>query len=173
LWAWTGDEGICQSSINQKLASSALRLRCSRSCAFSVNDLLAVLLVLLCADPGGGKGAEGGERGGTLPDGVLSVGSGDNTDFGAWGSEGGELSLETVGDTLVHSGATRHDDVLEEITTDIDVGGLGGFPREGLDGLARLAVEVWLEDELGDLHSDGTLNLNLASVWESVGLVEL
>ena len=145
--------------------------RCSR--ALSVDDGGTVLLVLILADPGGGEGAEGSKSGGTLPDGVLSVWGGDNTDLGAVRGEVGDLSLQTVRDAFVHGGTTGHDDVLEEVASDIDIGVGDGGPGELLDGVAALTVEVWLEDELRNLHTDGTLDGDLRSIWESVSLVKL
>jgi len=131
-----------------------------------------MLLVLGLGDPGGGEGREGSESGGTLPDSVLSVGSGNDSDLGAWGSESDDLGLYSIGDALVHGGTTGHDDVLEEVASDIDVRVGDGFPGEVLDGVAGLSVELWLEDKLRDLHTDGTLNSDLGSIWESVGDVK-
>ena len=83
-----------------------------------------MLGVVLGSDPGGGKGAEGSKSGGTLPDGVLTVSGGDDTNLGTSGSEGGDFVLESVSETFVHGGTTGEDDVLAEILTDIDIGGL-------------------------------------------------
>ena len=91
------------------------------SIALSVDNGGTVLLVFCFADPGGGEGAEGGKSGGTLPDGVLSIGGGNNTDLGAWRSERGNLSLETVTNALVHGGATGEDHVLQEVASHIDI----------------------------------------------------
>ena len=132
-----------------------------------------MLIVLVLGDPRSGEGAEGSESGGTLPDGVLSVGRGNDSDLGTTWGEGGDLGLQSVGNTLVHGGTTGHDDVLQEVLSDIDVGAGDGLPGEGLDAIAGLAVEVGLEDKLGDLHTDGTGDGDLASIWESVRLVEL
>ena len=113
----------------------ALRLAsCSR--ALSVDDGGNVLLLVLGSDPGGSEGAEGGEGGGTLPDGKRTVGGGDDLDLGASWGEANDLILQSVGKTLVHGGTTGEDQVLAELLSDIDVGGLDGLPGEGMDGLA-------------------------------------
>ena len=91
------------------------------SSALSVDDGSTVLLVFCFADPGGGEGAEGGKSGGTLPDGVLSIGGGNDTDLGAWRSDCGYLRLETVTNALVHGGATGEDHVFEEVASHIDI----------------------------------------------------
>ena len=40
-----------------------------------------------------------------------------------------------------------------------------------MDGVAALAVQLRLEEELRDLHANSALDGNLASIWESVSLV--
>ena len=101
-----------------------------------MDDGGTVFLVVLGGDPGGSEGAEGGEGGGTLPDGKLTVGGGDNLDLGTSWGEANDLVLQSVGKTLVHGGTTGEDEVLAELLSDIDVGGLDGLPGEGMPGLA-------------------------------------
>lgn len=136
-----------------------------------MDDGSTVLLVFCLADPGGCEGAEGGKSGGTLPDGVLSIGGGDDTDLRACRSESGDLGLETIGDAFVHGGATGEDDVLEEVASHIDIGSLDGLPGKGMDGVTALAVQLGLEEELRDLHANGALHGDLASIGKRVCLV--
>ena len=107
---------------------------CSR--ALSVDNGGTMFLVVIGGDPGGSEGAEGGEGGGTLPDGELTVGGGDDLDLGTSWGEANDLILQSVGETLVHGGTTGEDEVLAELLSDVDVGGLDGLPGEGMDGLA-------------------------------------
>ena len=143
------------------------------SLALAVDDGGTMLVVLGLGDPASTEGAERGERGGTLPDGVLAVGSGNNPDLGTGGGESLELLLQALGNTSVHGGTARKDDVLAEIFADIDVGGGDRFPSEGMERLARLTVELGLEDELGGLHAELTGDGNLALIGELVNLIEL
>jgi len=138
-----------------------------------VDDGSTVLVVLLLGDPGSREGGEGGQSGGTLPDGELAVGGGNDLDLGAGRSEVRDFHLHAVGKTVVHSGTTGEDDVLEKLASGVQVGTVDGGPCECLKRLARLTIELGLEEELGDLHADSALDLNLALVWERVGSVEL
>jgi hypothetical protein len=156
--AWQGS--LCN---KQGLASRAL----------SVDDGGTVLLVLLLGDPGSREGGEGSQSGGTLPDGELAVGGGDDLDLGAGGGKGSDLSLHAVSKTVVHGGTTGKDDVLKKLASGVQVGLVDGRPGELLNRGARLSIELGLEEELGDLHADSALDLNLALVWKGVGRVEL
>jgi len=138
-----------------------------------VDDGGTVFLVVLGGNPAGGEGAEGSESGGTLPDGVLTVGGGNEADLGTWGEEGLDLVLETVSKTFVHGGTTGEDDVLAKLLADIDLGSVdGGMAKLG-EGLAGLAVKVGLEEELGGLHADGGGDGDNTLVGKGVGLVLL
>ena len=138
-----------------------------------MDDGSTVLLVLGLGDPRGAERAERGESGGTLPDGVLAVGSGDNPDLGAGGGESLELLLQALGDALVHGGTTGEDDVLAKIFTHIDIGCGDGLPSELVERLARLAVELGLEDQLGGLHTELAWDGDLSLVGKFVDLIEL
>ena len=106
------------------------------SCAFSVDDGGTVLFVVGLGDPGSGEGAEGREGGGTLPYSELTVGGGDDLDLGTSWGESNDLVLQSIWETLVHGGTTGEDEVLAELLSDINVGGLDGLPGEGVEGLA-------------------------------------
>jgi hypothetical protein len=94
-----------------------------KSAALAVNNLGTVFLVVFSSDPAGCEGAEGSEGRSTLPDSVLAVGSGNNADLGAGGSEGNNFVLKAINNTFVHGSSTREDNVLAELLTDIDIGG--------------------------------------------------
>jgi hypothetical protein len=128
-----------------------------------------MFLIVLGGDPAGSEGAEAGEGRGTLPHGVLAVGRGDNADLRAGRSLGEDLSLKTVGKTLVHGGTTGKNDVLAKIFTDIDIGGLDGGPGEVVHRLAGLAVEFRLEKELRAGHTDGSGDGDDALIGHGVG----
>ena len=138
-----------------------------------MDDSSSVFLVVLLGDPRGGEGGERSKGRSSLPDGVLSVGGGDNSDLGTGGGSGDELLLESVGHTFVHGGTTGHDDVLAEFSSDINVGGRDGSPGEGIDRFARHTVKTGLVDELGGTDSHGSGNSDDCLIGESVLFVLL
>jgi len=142
------------------------RTNTTNSVALSVHNGGTVLAVVSLGDPGGLEGAEGSESGGTLPDGVLTVGGGNDSNLGTGWELGSDLLLESLGETLVHGGTTGEDKVLAEVLTHIDVGGLDGGIAEHVEGLARLTVELWLEEELWALNTHGGGNGDHTSVGE-------
>jgi hypothetical protein len=75
----------------------------------------------------------GGKSGTTLPDSVLSIGRCNDSDLGACGGKGDNFVLESVREAFVHGGATREDNVLTKILSDVDVGGRDGSPGKSLD----------------------------------------
>jgi hypothetical protein len=101
-----------------------------------VDNSGTVFLVIVGGDPAGLEGAEGSESGGTLPDGKLTVGGGNDSNFGTWGEELKDFHLKSVGETLVHGGTTGEDNILAEVLTDINVGSNNGGIAEVLDRLA-------------------------------------
>jgi len=133
-----------------------------------VDDGGTVLLVVLHGDPAGGEGREGSQGRGTLPHGVLTVSGGDNSNLGAGWELLENLLLESISETLVHGGTTGEDDVLAQVLSDIDVGGLDGGIAELVEGLAGLTVEGWLEEQLWALHSNLSWDGDNTLVWESV-----
>ena len=120
-----------------------------------------MLLILFFANPGGRESAEGGQRRGTLPDGVLAVGSGDDPDLGAGRGLVGNLNLQAVGQALVHGAAAGEDDVLQKIFADVDVGLRDRSPSEVLEGHAALTVEIGLEEQLSGLQTGLALDGDL------------
>ncbi len=79
------------------------------------------LVVLSPGDPHVLKGGEGSEDGTTQPDRVLSLRGGDDLDLNGGGSEGSELLGQSLDDTWKHGGASRQDDIGEQVTSDINV----------------------------------------------------
>ena len=138
-----------------------------------MDDGRTMLVVLALADPAGTERAKRGEGGGTLPDGVLAVGSGNDSDLGACGGESLELLLQALGDASVHGGTAGEDDVLAEVLAHIDIRGGDRFPSEGMERVARLTVELRLEDKLGGLHAELAGDGDLALVGKLVDLIKL
>ena len=85
-----------------------------------------MLLVVFGGDPARLEGGERGESGGTLPNAELTVGWGHNSNFPAFGLHFCNFVLESVGETLVHGGATGEDHVLAQLPLYIYIGGLDG-----------------------------------------------
>ena len=136
-----------------------------------MDDTGTVLLVLLSGDPRGTEGAEGSKRGGALPDSVLTVLGGNDSDLSTSGSESLNLSLQAVSKTLVHGATTREDHVLGEVATHIDIRVLDGSPGEVLDGHAGLTVQIRLEEELSGLETDAALDGDHGLIGKGVGLI--
>ena len=132
-----------------------------------------MLLVVGLGDPGGIEGGEGGEGGGSLPDSELTVGRGDDLDLSAWWGFVGELGLQSVGETSVHGGTTREDNILAKVLSDVDVGSLNGVPGGVLEGIAGHTREAWLEKKLWAAHSDDSTDVDDSLVWKGVWLVVL
>ena len=91
------------------------------SCALSVNDGGAMLLVVFGGDPGRLERGERGEGGSTPPDSKLTVGGSVNPNLGAGGGQSDDLILQAVGETLVHGSATGEDHVLREVLSNVNV----------------------------------------------------
>ena len=87
------------------------------------------LFLLVLGDPHLLEGRQGGKNGTTDPDGVLTLGRGDNLDLHGGRSESGQFLGHTFTDTLEHRGTTGKDDVGVEILSDIDVA-----LHDGLEG---------------------------------------
>jgi len=138
-----------------------------------VDDGGTVFLVVLGSDPAGDKGAEGSKSGGTLPDGVLTVGGGDKSNLGTWGKESLNFVLESIGKTFIHGGTTGEDDVLAKLLADINLGSVDGGVAKLLERLAGFTVKVGLEEELGGLHADGGGDGDNTLVGKGVGIVLL
>jgi hypothetical protein len=81
-----------------------------------------MLLVVSLSDPLGLECAQGGECGGTLPDGEFTVSRCDNLDLSASWGETDDFVLQSIWEALVHGGTSRQDHVLAEILSDINVG---------------------------------------------------
>merc|ERR1719232_997660 len=143
------------------------------SLALAVDDGRTILVVLALADPAGTERAERGKGGGTLPDGVLAVGSGNDSDLGACGGESLELLLQALGDASVHSGTAGEDDVLAKVLAHINIRGGDRFPSEGMERVARLTIELRLEDKLRGLHAELAGDGDLALVGKLVDLIKL
>ena len=150
----------------------SLRSSC-RSVALSVDDSGAVFLIVLSSNPWGGEGAQRGKSGTTLPDSVLSVSRGDDTDFSTSWGQAHDFALESIGKTFVHGGTTGEDDVLAEIFSNINVGGRYGCPWKCLKWFAWLTVKLRLEEKLWACHTNVGWNSNNTFVWHSVRFIVL
>jgi len=72
-----------------------------------VNDADTVIVVLLLGDPRSLEGGEGGQSGGTLPNGKLAVMGGDDLDLRIGRGSLLEFFLEAGSDAFIHSGTAR------------------------------------------------------------------
>lgn len=139
--------------------------------ALAVDDRGSALIVLLLGNPHLLEGGQGGENGTTDPDGVLALGGSNDLDLHGRRSKSGNLLLHTVGETRVHSGTTRHDNVAVEILADIDIALDDRVEGGGVDA-ARLETEDrGLEESLGGTETLVT-NGNDLTVGKLVGLLE-
>ncbi|KNC31531.1 hypothetical protein FF38_12759 [Lucilia cuprina] len=89
--------------------------------ALAVDNAGAGFVVFLLGDPHLLEGGEGSQDGTTDPDGVFAFWWGNDLDLdGGWG-QGSDFLLHAIGNTGVHGGATRHDNVGVQVLTDIYV----------------------------------------------------
>lgn len=89
--------------------------------ALSVDNRRSRLVVLLLGDPHLLEGGEGSKNGTTNPDRELSLGRSNDLDLHGRRSKSSNLLLHTLGNTGVHGGTTRHDNVTVKILTDINI----------------------------------------------------
>jgi len=117
--------------------------------ALAVDNARAGLVVFLLGDPHLLEGRQGSQDGATDPYGVFALWGSNDLDLdGGWG-QGGDFLLHTIGNTGVHGGATRHDNVGIQILTDIDIA-LHDRVVDGLVDTARFHTqEGRLEQRLG------------------------
>jgi len=147
-----------------------------RSLALAVDDLSAVLLVLLLGDPVRGKGGQRTKGGATGPDGVVSVSGSDDVDDTLLWAELVQLLLQSIGETLVEGGASRADDVLVQVGSHIKIALRDGSESQLVETLSLVSLldEVWLEDTLWSLetrsvHVDGLAIRELEGLLVVVG----
>ncbi|KNC31145.1 hypothetical protein FF38_13950 [Lucilia cuprina] len=94
-----------------------------RNCleALAVDNAGARFVVFFLGDPHLLESGEGSQDGTTDPDGVFAFWGSDDLDLDGGGSQGGDFLLHTIGNTGVHGGTTRHDNVGVQVLTDIYV----------------------------------------------------
>ena len=139
--------------------------------ALAVDDGWSGLVVLLLGDPHLLEGREGGENGTTDPDGVLALRWCDDLDLhGGW-SKSSDLLLHTVGNSWVHGGSSRHDNVAVEILTDIDIALHDGVEGGDMDTARLKTQDGWGEESLWCTETLVTDGDDL-SIWKLVGLLE-
>ena len=86
-----------------------------------MNNIGTVFITFLLGNPHRLEGREGRQDRATNPDGVFSLGWGNNFDFdGGWG-QGSDFLLPTISNTRVHGGATRHDSVGVQVLPDVNI----------------------------------------------------
>jgi len=121
--------------------------------ALSVNDGRTRLVVFGLGDPHLLEGRKRSQDRTTNPDGVLSLGRSDDLDLHGSGSQGGEFLGQSLGNTGVHGGTARKDDVGVEILSDIDITLHDGLEGTVVDTRSFLADERRLEENFGASES--------------------
>merc|ERR1719180_176078 len=160
-------------SFTQSLLSSdgAMTICCQDLEALPVDDGGTALVVLLLGDPHLLEGGEGGQDGASDPDGVLPLGGSDDLDLNGGGSQGGDLLLHTVSNTVVHGGASGHDGVGVQVLPDVNVALHDGVVGGLVDAAGLHSQEAGLEEGLGapePLVADG----DHLAVGKLVGLLQ-
>jgi hypothetical protein len=140
--------------------------------ALAVDDRGAGLVVLLLGDPHRLEGGERGQDGATDPDGVLALRGSDDLDLHGGRSQGGDLLLHTLSDTLEHGGTTGQDGVAVEVLADIDVALHDGVVGGLVDTRLFHADQRGLEQDLGATETLVTDGDDL-TIRQLVGLLEL
>ena len=116
--------------------------------ALPVDNCRTRLIILLLGDPHLLEGRERSQDGATNPDGVLPLWWSNNLDLhGGW-SKGSDLLLHPVGNSWVHGGATRHDNVGIQVLPDVNIALHDGVVGGLVDTAGLHAKEGRLEEGL-------------------------
>ena len=137
--------------------------------ALAVDDGRTALVVLLLRDPHLLEGRERCENGATNPDGVFTLRRSNDLDLHRRGSERSDFLLHTIGDTWVHGGTARlenvrnglkhqigdayHDNVSVEILPHIDVALHDGVESGDVDTTALKTEHAGLEESFRSSES--------------------
>merc|ERR1712043_94605 len=89
--------------------------------AFSVDNGWAAFVIFLLGDPHLLEGGERSQDGSSNPDGVFPLGRSNDLDLHGGRSQGGDLLLHPVSDTMVHGGTSGEDTVSVQILPDVNV----------------------------------------------------
>lgn len=139
-----------------------------------MDDLGTALLVLILGDPLRAESGEGRKSGTTLPDGVISIGGGNNFDHvGLW-AQSFQFLLKSIWESLVESGSSGKDNVRVKILSNVDVALLDRLESHGVHtgGLVSLLDKSWIEESLWGQESWGVHGDGL-SIWELIHLLEI
>ena len=119
-----------------------------------MDDSGTKLLVVLLGDHSFREVGQGGKSGSTSPGFELTIFTGRNVDIViSWG-KGDHFGLQAVSEAFVHGRTTGEDYVIGQLLSNVNVGGLDGFPGELVDRSASLSEEAWLEEKLWACHAD-------------------
>jgi len=112
-------------------------------------------------DPHAGEGGQRGQDGPSNPDRDHALWRSNDLDLGGLRDETLELSLQTLGHVGEHGGTARHDDVAEEVLTNIEVAVVNSLLGQLVETHHLLTVQGWTEHELRAtdhlvVHSDNS-----------------
>jgi hypothetical protein len=110
-----------------------------------MNDAWTALIVLLLGDPHLLEGGQRCQDGTTDPDGVFTFWWSNDLDLHRRRSKSSDFLLHTIGNTRVHGGTSRHDDVSVEIFPDVDIALHDGVEGGHVDTTGFETEDGWLE----------------------------
>jgi len=111
-----------------------------------VDNAWAGFVVFLLGYPHALESGKRRQDGATDPYGVLSLRWSNDLDLKSRWGEGSDFLLHSVGNTWVHGGATRHNNVSEEILADINVASHDRVVDNLMDTNGFHTKEGWLEE---------------------------
>ena len=102
-----------------------------------MNDRGARFIVLLLGDPEILEGTQGSQDGTSNPYGIFALWWCNDLDLYARGRQGSKFFLQAIGDTRVHCGSSRKNDVSIQFATNIEVTFVdGGVPMKKIESSA-------------------------------------
>uniref|UniRef100_A0A1Y1KA12 Uncharacterized protein n=1 Tax=Photinus pyralis TaxID=7054 RepID=A0A1Y1KA12_PHOPY len=139
--------------------------------ALAVDNRGTALVVLLLRDPHLLEGRQRGQNRTTDPDRVLSLGRSNDLDLHGRRSKSSDFLLHTVGETGVHGGTTRHNNVAIQILSYINIALHDGVESGDVDTARFETKDGRLEQSLGGAESL-VANGDDLTVRKFVGLLE-
>merc|ERR1719193_523113 len=124
--------------------SQVSAFKCLR--AFSVNNRWARLVVFLFGHPHFLEGGKGSKNGSSNPDRVLSLRRGNDFNVHSLRSKSFHFLFQSFWDSSEHGGSSRHDNVLVQVSSDINVALHDRVESKLVNSCAFHANEVRLEE---------------------------
>lgn len=136
-----------------------------------MNDWSSVFVVVLLGDPHAGECGQGSQSGTSSPDGESSVGTGNDLDVDTLGSSLFDFLEKSFSDAFEHGSSSWENDVLVEVSSDIDIALLDWFVGQFLDTVEFFAVHFEGFEQVLGASESGISNGDDFTVWKFVSLL--